>query len=63
MDLVYMFSMFSAWGVKVNESTEVFTDLNVWLGRENKVKVVANEDYYLTIPKRKKKKVKAVLEY
>ena len=27
MDLVYMFSMFSAWGVKVNEETEVFTDL------------------------------------
>ena len=27
MDLVYMFSMFSAWGVQVNEATEVFTDL------------------------------------
>ena len=27
MDLVYMHSMFSAWGVKVNEETEVFTDL------------------------------------
>ena len=49
--------------VKVTKKNEVFTDLDVWLGKENKVSVVANEDYYLTIPKRKKKTVKAVLEY
>ena len=49
--------------VKVTKKNEVFADLDVWLGKENKVSVVANEDYYLTIPKRKKKTVKAVLEY
>ena len=48
---------------KVTKKNEVFADLDVWLGKENKVSVVANEDYYLTIPKRKKKTVKAVLEY
>ena len=49
--------------VKVTKKNEVFIDLDVWLGKENKVNVVANEDYYLTIPKRKKKTVKAVLKY
>ena len=36
---------------------------NVWLGKKNKVGVVPSEDLYLTIPKRKKKTIKAVLEY
>ena len=31
--------------------------------KKNKVQVSANEDFYVTIPKRKKKTVKAVLEY
>ena len=49
--------------IKVTKKDEIFGDLEVWLGKENKVKVAAKEDYYLTIPKRKKKIVKAVLEY
>jgi D-alanyl-D-alanine carboxypeptidase (penicillin-binding protein 5/6) len=49
--------------IKVTKKNEVFVDLDVWLGKKNKVKVVPNEDYYLTIPKRKKKTVKAILEY
>ena len=32
--------------------------LNVWLGKKNKVDVVSSEDFYLTIPKRKKKLLK-----
>ena len=31
--------------------------------KKNKVEVVAAEDIYLTIPKRKKKTIKAVIEY
>ena len=31
--------------------------------KKNKVKVVPSEDFYLTIPKRKKRTIKAVLEY
>ena len=33
------------------------------MGKKNKVNVVASEDYYLTITKRKKKTIKAEIEY
>ena len=39
------------------------TNLNVWLGKKSKVKVVPSEDIYITIPKRKKKTIKAIIEY
>ena len=57
------------WGLKkfdtiqVTKKSEIFTSLSVWQGRKNKVEVTSNEDYYITIPKRKKKIIKAVLEY
>ena len=31
--------------------------------KKNKVEVISEESYYLTIPKRKKKTIKAVIEY
>jgi len=49
--------------IKVTKKNEVLTELNVWLGKKNKVEVSSNEDFYVTIPKRKKKTVKAILEY
>ena len=49
--------------IKVAKKDEIFTSLNVWLGKKNKVDVVAAEDVYLTIPKRKKKTIKAMLDY
>ena len=49
--------------VKIAEKDEIFTSLRVWLGKKNKVEVVTSENIYLTIPKRKKKTIKAVLEY
>ena len=33
------------------------------LEKKNKVEVISEESYYLTIPKRKKKTIKAVIEY
>ena len=57
------------WGLKkfdtiqVAKKDEIIASLNVWLGKKNKVDVVTSEDLYLTIPKRKKKTIKAVLEY
>ena len=57
------------WGLKkfdtiqVTKKNEIIASLNVWLGKKNKVDVVPSEDFYLTIPKRKKKTIKAVLEY
>ena len=49
--------------VKVVKRDEIITSLNVWQGKKAKVKVLPSEDIYLTIPKRKKKTIKAVLEY
>ena len=47
----------------VTFTTKVFEELDVWLGKENKIQLLPNEDYYLTIPKRKKKTIKATIEY
>ena len=49
--------------IKVAKKDEVFSSLKVWLGKKNKVDVVSSEDVYLTIPKRKKKIIKAEIEY
>ena len=57
------------WGLKkfdtiqITKKDEIIANLNVWLGKKNKIKAVPSEDFYLTIPKRKKKTIKAVLEY
>ncbi len=57
------------WGLKkfdtirITKKNEIFTNLDVWLGKKNKVQVAPNEDFYITIPKRKKKTIKAILEY
>ena len=42
---------------------EVIGSLDVWLGKKNKVEAIVLEDIYLTVPKRKKKIIKAVIEY
>ena len=49
--------------IQVGAKNKVIAELNVWLGKKNKVKAVPSEDIYLTIPKRKKKTVKATIEY
>ncbi len=49
--------------IKIAKKNEIIGKLNVWLGRKNKVEVVVAEDIYLTIKKRKKKTIKAVIEY
>ena len=57
------------WGLKkfdtiqVAKKDEVLADLNVWLGKKNKISVIPSEDFYLTVPKRKRKTIKAILEY
>ena len=49
--------------VQISKKDEVISNLDVWLGKKNKVDVVPSEDFYLTIPKRKKKTIKAIVEY
>ncbi len=57
------------WGIrnfdtiKVAKKNETISKLNVWLGKKNKVEVVTTEDIFLTVPKRKKSTVKAIIEY
>jgi len=57
------------WGIRkfdtlqIVKKDEVITSLNVWLGKKVKVDVAPSDDIYLTIPKRKKKTVKAELNY
>jgi len=49
--------------IKITKKDEIFMDLDVWTGKKNKVQVVSNEDFYLTVPKRKKSSIKVILEY
>jgi len=49
--------------VKVTKKDEIFTQLDVWLGKKKTVDAIPSEDFYITIPKRKKSIIKSVLEY
>ena len=57
------------WGLRTFDTIKVatkdspFIELDVWQGKKNKVQAVVQEDLYFTVPKRKKKSVKAVVEY
>ena len=49
--------------IKITKKNEIFTDLDVWIGKKNKVNIFSKEDFYLTVPKRKKSTIKAYIEY
>ena len=49
--------------IKISNNNEFFSELDVWNGKKNKVKVYTKEDIYKTIPKRKKKYLKVAIEY
>ena len=49
--------------IQIAKKNEIMTSLSVWLGKKSKVEILPSEDVYITIPKRKKKTIKAVLEY
>ena len=49
--------------IKIAEKNKIFTSLDVWQGKKNKVDVYVNEDVYKTIPKAKKKYLKAKVSY
>ena len=57
------------WGLKkfdtiqVAKKDEILTSIDVWLGKKKKINVTSSEDFYLTVPKRKRKTIKAILEY
>ena len=58
-----------SWGLRTFDTIEVakqgvpFTFFDVWLGKKHNVEGYVKEDIYLTVPKRKKDIIKAVVEY
>ena len=57
------------WGLRKFDTIQVakkdisLANLKVWLGKKDSVAAFPSEDVYLTIPKRKKGTIKAVMEY
>ncbi len=49
--------------VNISKKGEAFTNIEVWLGKENTVKVYTKEDIYKTIKKGQKKKLKIKVVY
>ena len=49
--------------IEITKKNKELTELDVWLGYKNKVKTYINQDVYKTIPKARKKYIKAVIEY
>ena len=53
--------------IQITKKNEKIDELDVWLGKKDKIGVYINEDFYITIPKveslYKKKNLKAVLKY
>jgi len=49
--------------IKIAKNNEEISRLKVWLGKKNEVQVYVKEDVYKTIPKARKKNLKAFIEY
>ncbi len=49
--------------VKITKSNEAFTNIDVWLGKQNQVKAYVKEDIYKIIKKGQKKKLKIKVLY
>ncbi len=49
--------------ILIAKKNNIIDTLDVWLGKKNKVGVYIKEDIYKTIPKARKKYLKAVIEY
>tara|TARA_X000001036_G_C20636116_1_gene789156 strand:- start:517 stop:1665 length:1149 start_codon:yes stop_codon:yes gene_type:complete len=57
------------WGItnfdtiEINNKKNEFTEIDIWHGKNKSVKAYINEDIYVTVPRRKKKYIKALIEY
>jgi D-alanyl-D-alanine carboxypeptidase (penicillin-binding protein 5/6) len=49
--------------IKIAEKNQTFANIDVWQGKKNKISVYLNNDIYKTIPKAKKKYLKAKIIY
>ncbi len=49
--------------IEIAKQNENFAEIDVWLGKKDKINVYTNEDIYKTIPKARKKYLKAEISY
>jgi len=49
--------------IKVARKGETLESFKIWLGKKSKIEVTTDKDIFLTVPKRKKNTIKAVVEY
>ena len=49
--------------IRISSRDEPISEMSVWLGNKDNVKVYTKKDIYKTIPKAKKKSLKAVVKY
>ena len=49
--------------IQIAKRDNEVAELDVWLGKKNKIKSYVNDDIFKTIPKGRKKYLKAVIEY
>ena len=49
--------------INISQKNEIFSELNVWHGKKDRVQVSTKNDIYKTIPKAKKKYLKVIIEY
>ena len=49
--------------VEIGKKNEIFSYLDTWLGKKEKIGVYIKEDIYVTVPKRKRKIISAYIEY
>lgn len=49
--------------IEVAKNNVNFSSLDTWLGKKDKVDIYVKDDIYITVPKRKKKTIRAYIEY
>ena len=57
------------WGItnydtiEINKKNNKFTEIDIWHGKNNTVDAYIDKDIYITVPRGKKKTIKAIIEY
>ena len=49
--------------IEIAKKNEIFSSLEAWLGKKEKVDIYVNDDIYITVPKRKKNSISAYIQY
>ena len=59
--LLYGLSKFDT--IEIAKKNEIFSSLDTWLGKKEKVDIYVNDDVYITVLKRKKNTISAYIQY